>query len=248
MCLCLALQFAASDLYAAPAEDREIDDSLEGFNRAMFWFNDTLDVYVLEPVARGYNDVMPDSAQKGVGNFFDNLLYPRYLVSDLVQLKFGQAADHTGRFLLNTTVGVAGLIDVAEDFGLPRHNEDFGTALAYHGVPAGPYLVLPFWGPSNVRDAVGRGVDFFLNPFYWFNTQSQASYATRDAITISATALDTVDTRAGMLEAIEAAKESAVDYYLFVQSAYYQHRRGVIFDGTPPEDDIFEDDPTADNE
>jgi phospholipid-binding lipoprotein MlaA len=239
-----------SAVLAEPATDFEVDDSLEGFNRGIFWFNDKLDVNVLEPVARGYNSITPEPIQTGVGNFFENLNYPKYLVSDIVQLKFGQALEHTGRFLLNTTVGVAGFIDVAADFGLPKHKEDFGTALAYHGVPAGPYLVLPLLGPSNIRDGLGRAVDFFLDPFYWFDQTSEASYATRDSIIFGSKALDTVDTRAGMLEAIESAKDGAVDYYLFVQSAYYQHRRGVVYDGNPPEqeqeeyaedDAIFED-------
>lgn len=149
---------------SSKAEVEEPYDPLEDFNRAIFSFNDTLDVHLLEPVARAYRDYTPDPMRTGIGNFFLNLRYPSYLVSDVVQGKFDQVLEHTGRFLINSTVGVVGLIDVAKDWGLPDHDEDFGIALAYHGVPSGPYLVIPVVGPSSVRDGVGRVVDAFLDP------------------------------------------------------------------------------------
>lgn len=217
------------------AQDGEVSDPIEPINRGVFWFNDQLDIFVLEPVARGYDYITPDSVQAGVGNFFENLGYPKYLVSDLVQLKFNQAAEHTGRFLINTVLGVGGIFDFATDFGLPAHKEDFGIALAYHNVPAGPYLVLPLLGPSNLRDGTGKIVDYFLDPLTIFGRTSQASTNTKLAITMGARAVDLVDTRAGLMDAIKTAKESSVDYYLFVQGAYFQHREGVLYDGTPPE-------------
>ena len=230
------------------AEQEEISDPFEPFNRHVFWMNDKVDRYLLEPIAEGYDAVAPEFVQTGVGNFFENLRYPSYLLSDLIQFKFGQALDHTGRFLLNSTVGLGGLIDVAKEVGLEKHEEDFGTALAHHGVPSGPYLMLPLLGPSNVRDGIGRVVDSFLDPIGW------VAYETADDndafwITTSSTALRVVHTRAELLEAVEAAREASVDYYLFVQSAYYQNRDAVINDKrTSEEEDPFAEDEAFDEE
>ena len=241
------LQFALMALcllpYVAAAQsDSEVRDPLEKMNRGIFWFNDKADVYVIEPVARGYRYVMPNPLETGVHNFFNNLRYPVYLVSDLLQFKFTQMLEHTGRFVVNSTVGVAGLIDVGKHVGLPDHEEDFAIALAYHGVPPGPYLVLPFLGPSNLRDAVGLLADAVLNPFYWVGRTDLHDDA-QNALIYGSTALKAIDTRARLLDAVETAKESSVDYYLFVQGAYYQYRRGVLYDGNPPDE---EEEPAAD--
>jgi phospholipid-binding lipoprotein MlaA len=218
------------------AEVEEPYDPIEPFNRGVFWVNDKLDVNIFEPIAHAYESVVPDPVQTGIGNFFLNLRYPSYLVSDLVQGKVTQALEHTGRFVINSTIGVVGLIDVAEDFGLPDHDEDFGIALAWHGVPAGPYLVLPILGPSNVRDGVGRLVDAFLDPIGWV-AYSGIPARTKVAASTSALTVKFVHTRAGLIQAIDAAKESSVDLYLFMQGAYYQHRHGVLTDGAEAEDD-----------
>jgi len=223
-------------------EVEEPYDPIEPVNRGIFWVNDELDVYLFEPIAQLYKDNVPSFVQTGVGNFFRNLRYPSYLVSDVVQGKFSQALDHTGRFLVNSTVGVVGLVDVAKDMGLPDHEEDFALALAYHGVPAGPYLVLPILGPSNVRDGIGLIVDGFLDPIGWIG-YSNASAGTKLAIASSALAVKFVHTRAGLIQAVEAAKESSVDYYLFLQGAYYQHRHGLLTDGA----DVDEDEPISDD-
>ncbi|MCB0328830.1 MAG: VacJ family lipoprotein [Bdellovibrionales bacterium] len=229
--------------------EEEVSDPIEGWNRGVFWFNDKLDRYVLEPVADGYDYIMPDRVQTGVTNVFENLLYPRYLVSSVVQLKFGQAAEHTGRFLINSTLGLAGLVDVATHLGLEQHSEDFGTALGYHRVPPGPYLMLPFFGPSNIRDGFGKIVDNFLSPIPYI---ASATADSQDAIliTLGANAVDIVQTRANFDEAIEAARDASVDYYLFVQSAYYQRRRALIFDEKQEEQKPVEEqaDPFADDE
>lgn len=223
--------------------EEEIYDPLEGFNRGMFWFNDRFDRYLLEPIAIGYEYVMPDFAEEGVSNLFKNLRYPQYLVSDLVQGKFTQAAEHTGRFLLNSTLGLLGLFDVAEHFGLEEHSEDFGTALGYHGVGPGPYLVLPILGPTTTRDLIGSGVDRFLDP------KIAVSYADlteneRTWILGGGSALEIVNKRASLIDVIDTARESAVDYYLFVQSAYYQNRWALIHDrsSSDVDDDISFDD------
>lgn len=224
----------ASPASADPTDD--IYDPIEGVNRGIFWFNDKLDVYLLEPVARGYDHITPDGVQHSITNFFKNLRSPSYVVSDLVQGKFDQVGLHTGRFLINTTLGVAGLFDVAEEFGLEKHEEDFGVALAYRGVPSGPYLVLPLVGPSNVRDAVGLAVDTVLDPLNWLG-YTGLSRSSRFAIQASAYGLKLIHTRAGLIQAVETAKESSLDYYLFVQSAYYQYRYGLMTDGKSEDSD-----------
>lgn len=227
--LYLSFSLVSLALGAATTFAEDVWDPAEGVNRGIFKFNDKVDIYFMEPVARGYDKVVPQPAKKGVSNFFRNLRYPSYLVSDIVQLKFGQAAHHTGRFLINTTIGLFGFIDVAQHVGLEDQKEDFGIALAYHGVPAGPYMVLPILGPSNLRDSVGLLVDFFLDPFTILSLSSVKA-GTSDPIVYSASGMKLVDTRAGLLDAIESAKTGSVDYYLFTQSAYYQYRDGLLYD------------------
>jgi len=230
MMMCLSLTISS-----AWAEPEEPYDPIEPVNRAIFDFNDTLDVHVFEPVARSYRDNVPDVMRTGIGNFFENLRYPSYLVSDVVQGKFDQVLEHTGRFLVNSTLGILGFIDVADGIGLPMHDEDFGIGLAYHGVPAGPYLVIPILGPSNVRDGFGRIVDAFLDPIGWVG-YSSLSAGTKVAIAASALGVKLIHTRAGLLQAVETGKESSVDYYLFVQGAYYQYRYGLVTDGKGDEE------------
>ena len=228
-----AMALATSPAFALPEDPY---DPIEPVNRGIFWFNDQLDIHLLEPVAQGYHDYVPRPIRTGVNNFFLNLRYPSYLVSDIIQGKFEQVLDHTGRFLINSTVGIGGLIDFAKDWGLPDHEEDFGLALAYHNVPAGPYLVVPLIGPSNVRDGVGRIVDAFLDPIGWV-AYSNISSSAKLAVAATALGMRTVNTRAGLLQAIEAAKEGSVDYYLFVQGAYYQNRYGLLTDGADVADE-----------
>jgi len=215
--------------------DDEVWDPIEPVNRGIFWFNDRLDRNLLEPIAEGYDYIFPGFVKKGVKNFFINLRYPQYLLSDLIQFKFDQAGVHTGRFILNTTLGVGGLNDIAENtFGLEHHYEDFGTALGYHGVGEGPYLMLPLLGPSNVRDTIGEVVDGAVNPV------AILGYTDLDEDTVFAVdaglrVLNIVNTRARLIEAVKTARESSVDYYLFVRSAFHQRRQGDIFDGAPPD-------------
>lgn len=234
-----ALVIALSLSVPASADIEEPYDPIEPVNRAIFDFNDTVDIHVLEPIARAYKDNVPDPVQTGIGNFFGNLRYPSYLVSDIIQGKFQQVLDHTGRFLINSTVGVLGFIDFAKDWGLPDHREDFGIGLGYRGVPHGPYLVLPILGPSSVRDGVGLIVDGFLDPIGWV-AYSSLSTGTKLLITSSSLGVKLVHTRAGLLQAVETGKESAVDYYLFVQGAYYQYRHGLVTDGKE-EDEMEEE-------
>lgn len=232
----ILLLFAALLMPQTVRAQDEVWDPIEPVNRGIFWFNDQFDIYLLEPVARGYDAVVPNTVQRKVDNFFTNLKYPVFLVSDIVQFKFGQAATHTGRFLINSTIGVAGLFDVASEWGLEHQYTDFGVALGYRGVPEGFYLVIPFLGPSNTRDAVGRIVDGFLNPTYYIG-YTDLSEAEEWWIIIGTTVLDAVNTRASLLDAVESAKEASLDYYLFVQSAYHQRRQNLITGESAPEDE-----------
>ncbi len=206
-------------------------DPIEGFNRPVFGFNDTIDEYVLEPVAKGYDSVLPTPIKTGVNNFFENLGWPLYFVSDILQLKFCQAAEHTGRFLINSTVGIVGFIDVAKEFGLQRHWEDIGTAFGYWGVEPGAYIVVPLLGPSNVRDFLTGIVSRFLNPTY---------YVSNIPVTVGLSAIDVVDTRRTLIDAVDAGKKGSLDYYTFVKNSYKQRRLALIYDGQVPSDALPE--------
>lgn len=203
---------------AVNAQDKEVDP-WEGFNRAMFSFNDTLDTYALKPVTQGYRAVMPDVAEKGVSNFFDNLADIGTMINNLLQGKVKNAAQDFARVTFNSTFGLAGLIDVATPMGIEKHDEDFGQTLGYWGVESGPYLVLPFFGPSSVRDGVGRIPDTLTDPVYYLDDTGarNALYAVR-----------IIDNRARLLE---TEKLISGDKYTFVRDAYLQKREFEIADG-----------------
>jgi phospholipid-binding lipoprotein MlaA len=222
-----------------PAKPQDVpasaeNDPIESVNRKIFWFNDKLDVYVLEPVAKGWHFVLPDRVQTSVTNFFYNLRFPIHTLNDVLQGKFKDAGIDVGRFVVNTTVGVAGFFDPATGWGLPLHWEDFGQTLGWWGVGPGPYLVLPLLGPSDVRDGGGLIVDSAasITPFF-VNTY----------ILLGARTVEVVNTRAQYLDVVRKAKESAFDYYVFVRNAYLQRRIGLINDeGVSPtenQEDIY---------
>lgn len=225
-----------------PTERAGSDDPLEPFNRAMYTFNDKLDRYFLKPVAKGYRAVVPSPARKGVSNFFSNLREPIVFVNDALQGKFKHAAGDLGRFVTNTTIGIFGLFDVATHFGLDRHNEDFGQTLGVWGVKEGPYLVLPFFGPSNFRDGIGLYADYQAYPPSHMEEQSTAS---------KLYLLEAVSTRAQLLEAGDILEQAAgQDPYVFVREAYRQRRRSLIRDGAnagpaPLDPSIFEEEEPA---
>src|SRR5688572_17843204 len=149
-------------------------DPLEGWNRGVYKFNEKADKYVLRPVAKGYDKVMPGFARTGVRNFFSNLLYPTVIVNDLLQLKFKQFGADTGRLLANTLVGLGGLLDVATSVGLEQHDEDFGQTLGYWGVGPGWYLMLPFLGPTDNRDFIGQFADSQTSPLFYLENEEVA--------------------------------------------------------------------------
>jgi phospholipid-binding lipoprotein MlaA len=231
------------------------NDPFESYNRSMDTFNNNVDRYVLKPVAQGYDAITPSPVQKGVGNFFSNLDDVVIIFNDLFQFKFKQLASDTGRLLVNSTVGLFGLIDWASDIGLEKNNEDFGQTLGYWGVPSGPYLILPFFGPSTIRDASGLVVDdFYLNPIY-NEVHEPWIYPNRNRDTSTAlTVVKGIEVRAGLLKAENVLDEAALDRYIYVREAFLQRRINLVHDGSPPidsgfdGDDLFEDDDIFDED
>ena len=213
------------------------DDPFESFNRSMFAFNETADKYVIKPVAKGYNFVMPDIASKGVTNFFSNIDDIVVFFNQLLQFKFKAAATTSARFVFNTTFGLFGLIDVATHMDLRKQNEDFGQTLAVWGVPDGPYLVLPFIGPSSFRDTAGLAVDWtYFDPIFDRQTLQQS------LVTLS---IKYIDIRAGLLKATNILDDTIPDKYAFMRDARKLRREFLIYDGNPPdemtEEELFED-------
>ena len=211
-------------------------DPLEGYNRAMYKFNDAVDTAVIKPVAKGYDAVVPDPISQGVSNFFSNLNDITVIINDLLQGKFYQAYKDTHRFVVNTTVGVGGIFDVASLSGLNKNNEDFGQTLGVWGADPGAYVVLPFFGPRNVRDTFGLIGDMFSDP---------VMYVEGDDARLAFVGTRVVDTRANLLKAEKVLDEAALDEYSYVRDAYMQRRQNLVYDGNPPleddEFDIFED-------
>lgn len=212
----------------------EPHDPYERYNRAMYQFNDSLDKAIIKPVAKGYDAVVPGPVRKGITNFFGNLDDVIVLINDILQFKITQAASDTARIVVNSTVGLFGLIDVARPMGLRKHREDFGQTLGRWGIGSGPYLVLPFFGPSSPRDGIGLYVDYSqFDPT--FNLVDDNS--TRNTMF----ATDVINTRAGLLSASRILDTASLDPYVFVREAYLQRRQSLVYDGSPPEEEWDEE-------
>lgn len=203
----------------------EENDPWERYNRAVFRFNNKVDRNIVKPVAKGYRNVFPGPVRLSVGNFFRNLFEPTTIINDLLQGKLGQAASDTGRLLINTTIGIFGLFDVATTWGIERNQEDFGQTLAVWGINPGPYVILPFLGPSNIRDGVG------LIPYYFY-TDPRIIVDDLGA-TIALIGVDVIDTRSQLLGASRIL-DMQLDPYIFTRESYRQRRLNLIYDGNPP--------------
>lgn len=200
-------------------------DPLEPLNRGVYRFNDTLDKALLKPAAKGYSAVMPTAGKVMVSNFFSNLDDVMVTVNDLLQFKLVQGYSDGMRFLVNSTIGVFGLIDVASAGGLKKHNEDLGQTLGKWGVGNGPYLVIPIVGPSTLRDGVGFYADLYLDPMYYINDMSTRNLAyLAQKITL----------RAELLDQEKVLDEGAIDRYEFIRDIYLLHRKSLVYDGNPP--------------
>jgi len=221
-------------------------DPLEPMNRKIDAFNTAVDEAVLRPVAKGYIDAVPDGGRSSITNFFNNLKEPNTIVNDVLQGKIGQGLADTARFVLNSTLGVLGLFDVAKSFGLTRHQEDFGQTLAVWGVDQGAYIVYPFLGPNSVRDTPGTIMSYMLDGASYFYM------VMNPPAVIAATTLKYINDRANIEDLVQMRDEMALDAYVFVREGWRQSRIYNIYDGHPPapqstEDDDF-DDEFADDE
>lgn len=219
--LLLSLVACATGPQASP------HDPLEPFNRGVFKFNDALDVAVVKPVALAYRDHTPTRLRQAVGNVFGNLEDVWSAVNNALQLKGRAAVDSVARVLVNTVLGIGGVIDVASELDIERHTKDFGHTLGFWGVPAGPYLVLPLLGSSSLRDTAALPMDWQGD----LVTQIGHVPTRNTSIVVRA-----VDNRAGLLKATSMLDDVALDRYTFTRDAYLQRRRNDIFDGNPPDD------------
>ena len=204
-----------------PNTKRDPRDPWERMNRSIYKFNSTADHYVARPVARTYQKITPRPVRDSISNFIDNLFYPVTMANDLLQLKFKAFAQATGRFVLNTTVGVGGLFDPASQAGLPKNEQDLGLTFGHWGAGPGPYLMIPFLGPTDVRDGVGRVGDIWLSPPHYIRN-SYASWSLW-GVTI-------VDARYRLLPTDRLVDE-AYDPYTFVKNAYLQRRQYDVTGG-----------------
>jgi len=207
-------------------------DPFEPFNRTMYQFNDTLDKAIVKPTAKGYNAVMPETAKIMVSNFFSNLDDVIVTANDLLQFKFVQGFADGMRFLVNTTVGVGGLIDVAS-MNLEKHDEDFGQTLGYWGIQSGPYLMLPILGPSSIRDGIGSlgdGQVSLISNTSHVRTRNQM-YLTKG-----------INSRAKLLDQEKVMDGAIIDRYSFIRDAYTQRRQSQVYDGNPPQEKYDDED------
>ena len=208
-------------------------DPLEGLNRGIYKFNDTVDKAAIKPIAGAYKAVLPSPIRTGVNNFFANLGTVVTIVNDLLQFKFSQAVDDTGRFAINSTFCIAGLVDWASMDGIEERKEDFGQTLAYWGWKDSAYLVLPLLGPSTLRDTGGLVVDSaFFDPISYVESA-------RDRNQLLLTKF--IDTRASYLPGSDLLDEAALDPYAFMRDAYLQRRNSQIYDGNAPVQDFGAD-------
>jgi len=212
----------------AEYNNHEMADPIEPVNRFVFGFNDILDHVLIEPLAKGYNALLPTVVRNSVQNFMRNLRSPLVIANNILQGKIGDAGVATARFALNSTLGIAGLVDVAQAQGLAYKDEDFGQTLATWGIGDGFYLVLPILGPSSIRDAVGTVADTYADPVRIVadNTDHMWIYYTREAI-------EGLDDRSRLIKAVDDMRRNSIDYYAAARSAYAQKRKSLIRDENP---------------
>jgi phospholipid-binding lipoprotein MlaA len=206
----------------AAVEFDKINDPAEPTNRAVFEFNDGFDKHLFKPVAQVYEDAVPGAVRRSIHNFLVNLDEPWIGVNDLLQGNVERSLSASTRFFINTTFGVAGLFDMAAEWGLPHHDSDFGQTLGVWGIGEGPYLTLPIFGPSNVRDTIGLGMGFAANPLTWISgTASLVAGAARGT-------MQGVDERGRNIDTLDDLERNSLDFYATLRSVYRQHRNGMI--------------------
>ena len=219
---------------------QEANDPWAGWNRNIHDFNKDFDDTILKPLAKGYQKITPNPVDESITNVFSNLNDIGVTINDFLQLKFLQGGMDASRFLVNTTVGLVGIFDVAKMIDLPKHDEDFGQTLGFWGVPSGNYMVLPFIGASSPRDTIGLIGDALFNPLTYVSFFGGFA---ANAASAAATGIDATDSRSDLMSSEKILDEASVDRYDFVKNSYQQRREFLIYDGNPPEEN---DDPLAD--
>lgn len=215
-------------------------DPHEDVNRVSYNFTDSIDRKIFEPVVDVYVEYVPDGAQRSIGNFYDNLSYPNVVLNAFLQGKFRQGLGDSLRFIVNSTIGLFGLFDMATHMGLEEHDEDFGQTLGVWGIDTGSYLFIPLLGPSNERDVSNVPVSVVTNVLFY------ASYAVGATVLAPLTVLGAIDKRARLSGPMRIRDQAALDPYLFVREASLQQREYLIYDGNPPLDlysEPFQDNP-----
>jgi phospholipid-binding lipoprotein MlaA len=241
MGLALAAMLSVAGCATVPEGDpealaayQEANDPLEPMNRYFFEVNYALDELLLKPIAGWYYVALPNPVQDSIRNFLRNIDTPVVLANDLMQGSFDRAGTTGMRFLINSTVGVLGLFDVAADWGYPYHDEDFGQTLAVHGVGEGPYLMIPVLGPSNPRDAAGMAVDTYIDPLTYVLPAHNLGY-----LLYVRAAVDGIDLRARNLKTLDEIRRNSIDYYATIRSLYRQTRNDEISNGAPGDSQAF---------
>lgn len=225
-------EIAAQAELGETAPTSDVYDPWEGFNRRVFKLNNAVDKAVFVPTARFYRAVTHKKERKGVRNFLANLRTPAILVNDLLQGEFKRASQTAGRFVINSTIGFGGMGDPAERMGIPQHSEDFGQTLAVWGVSTGPYLYLPFFGPSTIRDGFGAGVGLAMDPAIWLHTPPARYYR------YTRTGVAAISLREPLIEPLEDIEANSLDYYASIRSFYMQARKREILNGRTNYEDL----------
>jgi phospholipid-binding lipoprotein MlaA len=228
----LGATLVASGCATSPDRARDPRDPLEPLNRAVYRFNTDFDKAFMQPAAKSYQAVTPDSVERSVTNFFYNIADVTSVVNNALQFKMSRAGSDVGRIFINSTVGVLGFFDVATNVGLPSYKEDFGQTLGYWGLEPGAYVVLPILGPSNMRDTMGWAGDILTDPM--INIRA-------DQIYWGLLSLEMVDRRAAYLNTSQIIEGAGVDSYSFLRDAYLQRRLNLVYDGNPPPVEVRED-------
>lgn len=219
-----ALLVLAGYAHAQPVEEQDVNDPFEPLNRVFFKVNLAADKLVFLPAAKGYG-VLPQEAREGIRNFLNNLDSPVIFANDLLQGESDRAGTTLLRFGINSTIGLAGLVDVAEDLGYARHSEDFGQTLATYGVGEGPYIYLPVIGPAPTRDLSGRAVDFAFDPLTYAQWEDKYFWS------LARLSVDALDLRERNIDTLEEIERSSIDYYASIRSLYRQTRENEIANG-----------------
>ena len=221
------------DFFFGEDVDEGVYDPLESINRSIFWFNDQLDTFLIKPIAQVYGFVTPDVAKRAIARGFDNLVSPARFANDLLQGEYKDAGTTGARFLINSSIGIAGLFDVAEELGHPGHPSDFGQTLYAYGVGAGPYLVIPIFGPTTLRDGFGGIVDGGFDPMlYMFNTLP---------VNLAVDGAGGIVKREGFIEPLDDLRANSIDYYSALRGAYVQNRDSELRRGEQAESTMFDD-------